>query len=284
MSLSDAELGTAMEVALRAAHMSASILESALEEHDGTLLDGGVKGDVDLVALYTRECEAAVEAVLRAGTPDYNIQMREGEGSEGGLSTGGPVWVVEAVAGAASFAHGLFDCGVSIALVAGGWPVVGVVSAPRLREIFAAVKGRGATCNGQRIHVSHTRSLNAALVLLQQSNNRSEAAVDSLIAIQSELAGVPVHAIRTYGSTALDMCFVASGRAELFFHVGVNSWNIAAGAIIVQEAGGVVHNIDDTQTFDLISRGVCCANSLELSQVGVELSKKYDYKRHILGI
>ncbi|ORC87705.1 myo-inositol-1(or 4)-monophosphatase 1 [Trypanosoma theileri] len=290
MSLSDTELDMAMEVALRAAHISASVVDRALEEHDGTLLEMGGKSDTDLLVSYTRECEAAVVAVLGAGTPDFNIhfgdERAEGDDREldGGFAQGRPVWVVDAVGGAGSFAHGLFDCGIAIALVVAGRPVVGVVSAPRLREVFAAVRGRGATCNGQRIHVSQTRSLNKSLVLLRQSRNRSEAAVESLIGIQSELTKLPVHAVRSYGSTALNMCFVASGRAELYFEVGINSWNIAAGAIIVQEAGGVVHNIDDTQTLDLMSRGVCCANSLEISQVGVELSKKYDYKQNILGI
>ncbi|KEG12774.1 myo-inositol-1(or 4)-monophosphatase 1 [Trypanosoma grayi] len=282
MPISDAELDVALELALRAAHVAASIIDKAIEERGSTLLDISAKDNpVDLVTQYDKQCEEEVLAILRTGAPHYEILSEETHSDT--VLGDEPTWIVDPIDGTTSFIHGLFDCSVSIALAVDKQPVLGVVSAPRLQEVFSAVRGRGACCNGQRIHVSKRCSLQESVVFLHQAYNRSEAAVNSIIGIQKELACLPVHAIRNNGSAALDMCFVASGRAELYFEVGIQPWDIAAGAIIVREAGGVVHNIDDTESFDMMSRGFCCANSLELSKAGIELSKKYNYKSVTLG-
>ncbi|KAF5225336.1 hypothetical protein ECC02_001514 [Trypanosoma cruzi] len=282
MAISDAELDIAVELALRAAHVAASIIEKAMAERENTLLDINTKvNSVDLVTQYDKQCEEEILTILRTGTPQYDI-LSEETYSDVGLSDK-PTWVVDPIDGTTSFVHGLFDCCVSIALVVDKEPILGVVSAPRMHEVYSAVRGRGAYCNGQRTYVSEKRRLEESVVLLHQAVNRSEPAVKSLISIQKELACIPVHAVRNHGSAALDMCFVASGRAELYFEVGIYAWDIAAASIIVREAGGVVHNIDDAQSLDLMSRGFCCANSLELSKVGIDLSKKYKYKENTLG-
>ncbi|ESL08563.1 myo-inositol-1(or 4)-monophosphatase 1 [Trypanosoma rangeli SC58] len=282
MPISDAELDDAVELALRAAHFAAFIIERAMSERESALLDITSKtSSVDLVTQYDKQCEEEVVAILRAGTPYYDILSEETHASV--ELSDKPTWIVDPIDGTTSFIHGLFDCSVSIALVVDKEPVLGVVSAPRLHEVYSAARGRGAYCNGQRIHVSDTRTLQEAVVLLHVTVNRTEPAVKSYISMQKELASIPVRGVRNYGSAALDMCFVAGGRAELYFEVGTYAWDIAAATIIVREAGGVVHNIDNAQSLDLMSRGFCCANSLELSKVGIELSSKHHYKETTLG-
>lgn len=281
MPIDDAELDVSIGVALRAAHCAGCIIDRAIDNRENMPFNTTSKEDLlDLVTQYDTACEKEVLSILRAGTPNYDVL------SEETLShvqlTDRPTWVVDPIDGTTSFVHGLFDCCVSIALVVDKQPVLGVVSAPRVREMYSAVKGRGAFCNGQRIHVSETRSLKKSIVLLHHSHNRSEAAVKSLVGMQKELACLPVHALRCNGSAALDMCFVASGRAEMYLEVGIHAWDIAAAAVILREAGGVVHDIDDTGVLDLTSGGVCCANSLELSQLGVELAQRHNYRQATL--
>ncbi|KAG8345528.1 putative Inositol monophosphatase family [Trypanosoma vivax] len=286
MPISEAELDVAIEVALRAAHVATCIVDRAIEERDSTLLDIQTKqSSVDLVTQYDKLCEEEIFSVLRTGTPQYDVLGEESHGNSdlSSVITDKPTWIVDPIDGTTSFIHGLFDHCVSIALVVDRQPVVGVVSAPRLQEVYSAVIGRGACCNGQRIRVSECRSLGQAIVYMHQSYGCNNDAVDSVIAIQEELLSQPVHALRSHGSSALDMCFVASGRAELYFEAGIYPWDIAAGTVIVREAGGVVHNIDDPESLDLASRTVCCANSPELARVGMELAAKHNYKKLALG-
>lgn len=283
MPISEEELDFAVGLAFRAAQCAASIIEAAFDDLEGTPLETTAKSSpVDIVTQYDKHCEKEVLAILSVGTPQYDILSEETHSDT--CLTDKPTWVVDPIDGTTSFAHGLFDCCVSIALVVDKQPVFGVVNAPRLGEVYSAVRGRGAFCNGQRIRVSPTRSLSEAVVFLHQSNNRSEAVVKSVVAMQKELASLPVHAVRNYGSAALDMCFVASGRAELYLEVGLHAWDLAAGAVILREAGGVVHDIDKTDSLDITSRGMCCANALEISQLGVELAKRHNYTQQTFGI
>ncbi|RNE97720.1 myo-inositol-1(or 4)-monophosphatase 1 [Trypanosoma conorhini] len=283
MPISEAELDVAVELALRAAHFAALIIDKAMLERESALMDFASKAtSVDLVTQYDKQCEEEVLTILRTTTPHYDILSEETHSSV--ELSDKPTWVVDPIDGTTSFIHGLFDCCVSIALVVDKEPVLGVVSAPRLHEVYSAVRGRGAYCNGQRIHVSERRTLQESVVLLHVAVNRTAPAVNSYLAMQKELACIPVHAVRCHGSAALDMCFVAGGRAELYFEVGTYAWDIAAAAVIVREAGGVVHNIDNAEFLDIMSRGFCCANSLGLSRLGMELSTKHNYKEATLGI
>lgn len=282
-ALTEDELNHALDLAIRAAHTAAAIINRAVDERPGVNIDVTTKSNsTDLVTQFDTQCEEEVLNILRTGTPTYAVVSEETHGDVDGLGDG-PTWIVDPIDGTTSFAHGLFDCCVSIALVVHKEPVLGVVCAPRLQEVFTAVKGRGAFSNGQRIHVSPTASLRGSVVLTHYGYNRSEAAIKSMMAMQVEMVRLPVHAVRCQGSAALDMCFVAAGRAELYLEAGVHAWDVAAGAIIVREAGGVVHGVESTDTFDLTRRSVCCANSAAAGKFGVELAIKHDYRAATLA-
>ncbi|KPI89089.1 putative myo-inositol-1(or 4)-monophosphatase 1 [Leptomonas seymouri] len=280
--LTDEELDTAMELALRAAHAAATIINSFIDERASNALDINTKSSsVDLVTQYDRQCEEEVLHILRSGTPSYGILSEETHSSD--ALGDGPTWIVDPIDGTTSFVHGMYDFSVSIALAVNREAVLGVVNAPRLQEVFAAIKGRGAYRNGQRIHVSSPASLRECIIFMHVSYNRSEAAVKAVVGMQAELAKYPVHSIRNNGSCALDMCSVAAGRADAYWEVGVQAWDMAAGAIIIREAGGVVHDIEDADTFDLTRQGMCCGCSKEITRHGLELAKKYNYRNAVLG-
>lgn len=275
--LSDEELNVAIDVALLAANAACNIINRSIEERGSLGVETNSKmNSVDMVTQYDKQCEEEVLAILQQATPNYGILSEESH-ADAELGTI-PTWVVDPIDGTTSFVHGMYDCCVSIALVVNKEPILGVVSAPRLQEVFVGIKGRGAFCNGQRIHVSPVKSLEQAIVFVHAAYNRSEACVDASLGIKSELAKIPVHSLRNNGAAALDMCFVAAGRAELYFEVGIHAWDYAAGTIIVREAGGVVHDTEDTDTFDLMRDGMCCGNCLEITKKGVELCKKYKYR------
>ncbi|GET87698.1 myo-inositol-1(or 4)-monophosphatase 1, putative [Leishmania tarentolae] len=280
-SLTEDELNDALGLAIRAANTAAFII-NAVDERKNNIAETQTRMDTnDIVSQREKQCREEVLNILRVGTPLYAILIDETHGET--VLGDGPTWMVSPIDDSISCAHGLFDFSVSIALALRKEPVLGVVCAPRLQEVFTAVKNRGAFSNGQRIHVSRVNSLKQSVVLLNQSCNRSDAAVKAMTAIQSELAKLPVEGLWCNGSTALGMCLVAAGRAELFWEAGVNPWNVAAGVIIVREAGGVVHDVDRIDSFDLTRRGVCCGCSLDVTKHGVELSLKHDYCRSVLN-
>ncbi|KAG5481596.1 hypothetical protein LSCM1_05620 [Leishmania martiniquensis] len=281
LSITEDELDYALDLAIRAANAAAFIMKCAMDERTNGIAESLTKiNPADLVTPYEKQCREEVLHILRTGTPSYAV-LSEDAKSEAVLS-GGPTWLVGAIDGSISFAHGLFDCCVTIALSFRKEPLLGVVCAPQLQEVFTAVKNRGAFSNGQRIHVSSVSSLEESVVLLHQGFNRSDAAVKHVTAMQAELSKLPVHGLRCGGSAALNMCLVAAGRAELYWEVGVSPWSVAAGVIIVREAGGVVHDVESTEAFDLTRGNVCCGCSLGITKHGVELSLKHNYRSSVL--
>lgn len=284
MSITDSELDFAAELALRAAYTAAVIINKAIDERSTPVVNVDLKSNsVDLVTKYDKQCEEEVLTILQAGTPHYGVVSEETH-SNVDEEIAPVTWVVDPIDGTTSFVHGLYDCCVSIGLVVNGEPVLGVVSAPRLQEVFVAIKGRGAFCNGQRIHVSATQRLEDAVVCFHQAYNRSPECVNSVVSIMGDLAKHPVQSVRNNGAAALDMCYVAAGRADMYFEVGIHSWDYAAGTIIIREAGGVVHDVEDTETFDLFHRkGMCCGSHKELTKHCVELAKKHNYRNNVLN-
>ena len=146
--------------------------------------------------------------------------------------------------------------------------VLGIINAPIIEHMYTAIKGRGAFLNGQRIKTSGIRKLREALVLMELScggNTTKRNVCLANVAMLSEKA----HAIRCPGPAALDIAWVGGGSADAYFHSGFHCWDMAAGIVIVKEAGGAVHALDGGEA-DLMSRGILVAASEELS---LELTK-----------
>jgi len=179
--------------------------------------------------------EEFIIATLRSVLPESSFL-----GEEGGRSTGsGPVaWVIDPLDGTVNFAHGIPIFCVSIAAVVNDEIVAGCIYHPLQDELFAAAKGEGATLNGRPIQVSSSSMLNSSFLVTGFPYNVME---NPLRCIEqfSEIVGrgIPV---RRLGSAALDLAYVAAGRFDGFWEVALHPWDMAAGVLLVQEAGGTV--------------------------------------------
>ncbi|CUG85461.1 myo-inositol-1(or 4)-monophosphatase 1, putative [Bodo saltans] len=279
--LSAEALEFALAVAMEAAKKAAHLIDQCIEQRADQPLEIEEKSSsADLVTQYDTMCEEVVLAMLQEKTPTYEIISEETRNDI--PMTDGPTWVVDPVDGTTGFVHGSFDCGVSIGLCLNKQPILGVVILPRLGETFHAVVGQGAFRNGKRIHASGCTELTKSIVCTHTAYNRSEASVNSIMDINRELALMRVHAIRSYGSAAMDMCSVACGRLDMYFEVGIQAWDMAAGAIIIREAGGFVHSLDRNDAFDIEAKSMICGSSLALTKVAIELSAKYNYRAAVL--
>ena len=208
-----------------------------LEAHRAKPLEMREKsGRGDLVTAADGASEALIVARLRAAFPKSAILGEEGGARAG---TGEARWLVDPLDGTTNYAHGYPLYCVSIAYEVRGEVLCGVVYAPRLGELYAAERGGGATCNGRPIAVSAVEQIAKSLVCTGFVPAKYERNMRNF----SRLSG-RAQAVRRDGAAALDLAFVACGRFEAFWEFDLAPWDVAAGALIVREAGGRVSAID----------------------------------------
>jgi myo-inositol-1(or 4)-monophosphatase len=193
------------------------------------------KGTIDLVTEADQASEDLIADRLRSLCPEHELLCEEG--SVGATSGSAYRWVVDPLDGTTNFAHGLPTFAVSIALEDAGVPVVGVVYDPMRDELFVARKGAGATLNGAPIQVSAVDRLLASILVtgfsydFERRARQADVWRDFLMRVQ---------AIRQTGSAALNLCYIAAGRLDGYWEQGISAWDVAAGAVMVTEAGGTV--------------------------------------------
>src|SRR5215203_7256863 len=206
-----------------------------LRDRFGQPHDVRFKSTIDLVTEADRAAEDLIADRLRTICPEHDLLCEEGSV---GLSVGASYrWVVDPLDGTTNFAHGLPTFAVSIALEDAGVPVVGVVYDPMRDELFLARQGAGATLNGSPIRVSAVDRMIASILVtgfsydFERRAQQAEVWRDFLTRVQ---------AIRQTGSAALNLCYIAAGRLDGYWERGISPWDVAAGAVIVTEAGGAV--------------------------------------------
>lgn len=193
----------------------------------------------DMVSEMDRGAERMiVDGILRE-RPDDGLLGEEGAERAG---TSGLRWVIDPLDGTTNYLYGNPMWSVSIAVEREGVGIVGVVEAPTLRETFAAATGAGATRNGTPIRVTDCDSLDAALVATGFSYDPDARRLQGLVA--ARLLPI-VRDLRRAGSAALDLCAVASGRVDAYYERGCKAWDLAAGAVILREAGGIATDLEN---------------------------------------
>jgi myo-inositol-1(or 4)-monophosphatase len=192
-----------------------------------------LKGEFDLVTEADRVSERLVVERLRAHFPTHSIVAEEGGGTE---QSSDYRWYVDPVDGTTNFAHGFPVFNVTLALEKAGELVAGVIFDPTRQELFAAEKGGGAFLNGQRIRVSNVNRLEDSLVATGFPSRKRHRNIN--VYFYYELAML-THGVRRAGSAALDLAYVACGRLDAFWEFGLHPWDMAAGILMIQEAGGV---------------------------------------------
>jgi len=220
-----------LEAAREAALETGRMLRAALSEE----VRVSFKGAVDLVTQFDGRAQHMIDARLRERFPDFGILAEEGLSRETGSAYR---WIVDPIDGTTNFAHRFPVFSVSIALEKDGEGLVGVVYDPTRDEMFWAARGEGAFLNGTRIRVSRTAEVDRSLVAtgfpydLRVSPDNNVRHFNNFI--------LRVQAVRRCGSAALDLSYVACGRFDGFWELKLKPWDVAAGALIVREAGGRV--------------------------------------------
>jgi len=217
-----------LETAVEIARESGALLANFFERRIGYEL----KGDYDLVTEADRASERLVVERLRTHFPSHGIIAEEGGGHE---SPSEYRWYVDPLDGTTNFAHGYPMFNVTMALERAGEVIAGVIFDPIRQEMFIAERGSGAWLNNRRIHVSKVGKLEEGLVATGFPSRKRHLNVN--VHFYHQLA-MFTHGVRRGGSAALDLAFVASGRMEAFWEFGLNPWDMAAGLLLVSEAGG----------------------------------------------
>jgi myo-inositol-1(or 4)-monophosphatase len=248
------ETEAVFETAIRLAYDAGRLLRDRV----GRQIEISYKGAIDLVTEVDRAAEALIGKGIADAHPSHAMLGEEGTSTGVPIATAEWVWVVDPIDGTTNFAHGYPSFAVSIAVVHQGVGEIGVVFDPSRDELFAARRGGKATLNGRQIRVSTVDTMARSLIgtgfSYEQCQQREQHE------IWRHLHGT-CQGIRRDGSAALAVAAVAAGRTDGFYERPINAWDVGAGAIIVQAAGGVVTTIDGSP-YDVFGQELLASNGL----------------------
>ena len=225
-----------INVMVKAAHKAARGLVRDFGEVEQ--LQVSLKGPADFVSTADLQAERTLRAELHKARPEFGLLMEEGTNEAG---DGRHRWIVDPLDGTLNFLHGLPHFAISIGLERDGEIVAGVIYDPIKDELFWGERGAGAYLNDRRLRVSGRRDLREAVIAtgipnLGRPDHPTYLAMFG--AVMAQTAG-----IRRFGAAALDLAYVAAGRYDGYFEIGLSPWDIAAGILLVREAGGYVSEI-----------------------------------------
>ena len=242
-----------LNIAVRAARNAGKIIARSFEEID--MIEASQKGSNDFVTNVDRDAEQTIIATIRKSYPEHSIigeEFGENRGENNDYQ-----WIVDPLDGTTNFIKGIPHFSVSIALKVKGKLDQAVVYDPMRGELFTASRGSGAQLNGYRIRCSKAKELQAT-VLATGFPHKSKHRLDSYIAMFKDFF-IETSDIRRAGSAALDLAYVAAGRVDGFWEMGLKPWDTAAGQLLVQEAGGMITDFSGGTEFnksgDIIAAG-----------------------------
>ena len=270
----------AVTVMVKAARLAGNVLLRNINKLEA--LNVVQKGRMDYASEVDADAEKVIVKELKRAYPEYGVFGEEG-GVQGERRH---MWVIDPLDGTSNYLRGVPHYCVSIALVENGEPTDAVIFDPLRNELFTASRGAGAVLNDRRIRVADRKDLEGTMIhtgFAPRERNRASAqlkAVDALLVHGED--------IRRTGSAALDLAYVACGRADAYFEAGVKAWDIAAGLLLVREAGGKVCDFKGAtlgrmdnrgpETHQIVAGNLKVAESLQKVLVNTGYAAEFDAK------
>lgn len=259
------DLNQIYSVCLEATRSAGRILKSSY----GNVKEIDFKGSIDIVTDVDKKAESEIIKIIKSDFPEHTILAEESGLSEKGSEV---KWIIDPLDGTTNFLHGYKCFSVSVAVEIEGEVVVGAVFDPMADELFSAQKGKGAFLNSERISVSEVEILKHSLLCTGfyynvEGKNFAEN-IEMFIAFSKSS-----QAVRRDGSAALDLCYVACGRFDAFWEMDLKAWDIAAGSLILREAGGKLSDYSGND-FSIYKKEVLAANEKIFSEM-LEVLKSF---------
>ncbi len=244
-----------LQVAISAADLAAKTISEI--RASANLKISEKSGNHDIVTQADLAAEKVIIETIRKQFPDHRFLAEESFNSLTNFDFNGPVWIIDPIDGTTNFSLGQTLCSISIAFAWNGVVQVGVINCCFIGELFTAVKGQGAQLNGQPIAVGKAEGLRGAVIATGTVFNRKdpESLPKMLATIGSLLP--QIRDIRRTGACTIDMAWVACGRLDGYFE-SVNPWDMAAGALLIKEAGGVVSVRSDVGQNSILPEDLKC--------------------------
>jgi myo-inositol-1(or 4)-monophosphatase len=239
-----------INIAIEAAHLSGQLLRNYYNKPHQV----SYKGIIDLVTEMDIQSERLATDILHKAFPDYGVLGEENSKSTDPYTCR---WIIDPLDGTTNYTYNYPLFGVSIALEKQGEIILGVVYNPILDELFSAEKGTGASLNGTRIHVTDTKELSKSLLASGFPYDVWSSPINNCREWERFIK--TTLSVRCDGSAALDLCHTACGRLDGYWELDLEPWDMAAGALIVQEAGGMVTQVDGKR-FNHLQRSVLASN------------------------
>lgn len=261
-----------LEIAIKAALKAGKIINRESVRLDQVEIQE--KAQFDFVSNVDLECETSICEILHQYFPKDTIFSEEA--GEKYKTDSENVWIIDPLDGTTNFLHGFPQYSVSIALTQRGRVVVGVVYDPVRNELFSAERGKGAFLNNKRIRVSNCRDFSHALIGTGFPFRRNDNYTDFMP--KFERVARAAAGLRRAGSAALDLAYVSCGRLDGYWEANVNSWDMAAGTLLVLEAGGLVTDLWGEEHF-LEKKCVCSGNPKIFGELLMKVSENGPFSK-----
>lgn len=255
-----------LNIAIKAARSAGNMIARSIDRIDRIEISTKANAN-DFVTSVDRSAEAEIINIIKKAYPDHGF-LGEETGSHAGTNINQVVWIIDPLDGTLNFVHGFPQVSVSIAVQVRGVVEHGVVYNPINNELFHASKGSGAQLDDRRIRVSDCKNMETALIgcgfAYKRTNETIETVTGRLKAVLEQCGD-----LRRAGSAALDLAYVAAGRLDGFWEVGLGAWDVAAGALLVREAGGFVGDFNGEDQF--IDKGKIIAGNPKIYPVLLDI-------------
>lgn len=254
-----------MDHGVAAARKAGEVVREALK-HEGCMSVMLKSSPADLVTETDQKVESMIMSSIKEKFPTHSFIGEESVAAgESSILTDNPTWIIDPIDGTTNFVHRFPFVAVSIGFAVKKELEFGVVYSCMEDKMYTARKGKGAFCNGVQLKVSGQEDITKSLIITELGSNRNPDTVKRVLANMDRLLCIPIHGIRAVGTAAVNMCLVATGGADAYYEIGIHCWDVAAAAVIVTEAGGVVMDVTGGP-FDLMSRRLITASSRAIGE------------------